>query len=139
MLYDPGNLPTPWTIRENIARHVVGANVVPLIPRLELGGLGQLEIDEVHIEAEIGRWALGIYKGVPDELWAFMQSNEPYSSRLNGIKRRNFHFVPVRFADLPFARMTDRLRELLSFAYDRTTGRDRPALRKATSKHRELF
>lgn len=121
VLFAPDSLPAPWQLREDIAGYILGADGEPLIPRLQLGGLGKLKSSGVHLHDELGKWALGVSGGVPQALWAFMQSNERYSSRLNGFKRRNFHFVPVTFADLPFGLMAYRLRELLGFAYDRNS------------------
>jgi len=117
VLYHPERLPEPWRLRADIAPLMVGSHV---IPRVELWGMERLLSGEADAETQVGWCVLGISDGVPDDLWTFMKTTEPYSSRLNGGQRRNFHIAPVRVEDLAFERMTEIIRTCLAYIYERT-------------------
>jgi len=119
VLYQPKQMPDPWRLRADLEPHLfTPSGQIELIPRFELWGMGTLAEGNVDPEASVGNWLLGIYGGVPKDLWRFVQSQEPYASKLNGSSRRNFHYVPVRFTDLRFDRLEAKLRDLLGFAFE---------------------
>lgn len=120
VLYAPDRLSTKWTLKSDIAARLRSSEgVTPLIPRLELSGLSGISNQLADPTVQVGRWALGVYGGVPQPLWDLLNSSEDYKGGVNGSRRRNFRFIPVTFQDLAFERMADLLRELLAYLYDR--------------------
>src|SRR4051794_37291035 len=91
---------------------------VEIAPRIEVRLDLVAQARESNPEAEVGHIMLGTWR---PEMRELVKSTDPFRAILSSSPRasRIFHYEKIRFADLPLARMTDRLRGMLSKIFDR--------------------
>jgi hypothetical protein len=93
------------------------ANRFVLAPRLELWLDLSKMVTAFHYSTEAGRLMLGTWS---DDLKQFLSENEPYKTQLKRLGSRNFHHEKLSLEDLPFPKMADRMRSMLSLLFLRT-------------------
>ena len=92
------------------------ADPITIAPSIEirLNPVCLVEADDK--DPHVGYLMLGTWT---DEFKKFVRSTDPYDKILKRRGDRNFHFESVSLSDLPFARITERLRQMMQLIFDR--------------------
>lgn len=113
ILHNPYDSTQSWRMDDQFSA-LFAKTPFQIAPRIELW-LDPVQLAGAGDSTEVGKLMLGTWS---NDLRQTLRENEPYKSRLSPSGRRNFHREPVGLADLPFSRLADRIRKMLTNVFD---------------------
>jgi PD-(D/E)XK nuclease superfamily len=113
ILYNPFDPKLSWRMHDQF-RALFAETPFRIAPRVELR-LDPVRLAVAEDRTEVGKLMLGTWS---NDLRQMLREKEPYKSRFKPFGSRNFDKQPVCLADLPFSRLADRIRKMLTKGFD---------------------